>query len=120
MSFPRQDSSRTFGIDLWATIAAFVLALLMIVLATQVHAQTYTVLHNFTDGQDGGSPYANLILDGAGNLYGTTAEGAIQSGHCYPQGCGTVFKLKHTNSGWVFTPLYLFTGKTDSGGRTAA
>ncbi len=115
MNLPKQGRSRTFGIDLWATIAAFVIALLMIVLATQLHAQTYTVLHNFTDGADGGSPYAALVLDAAGNLYGTAAEGAIQSGHCYPQGCGTVFKLKRTRSGWIFTPLYQFQGKADSG-----
>ncbi len=112
----KQDRRWMPGIDLWMTLAAFLLALLMIVLATQVHAQTFTVLHNFAGGMDGGSPYAGLTLDAAGNLYGTTAEGAIQSGHCYPQGCGGVFKLKRTNSGWLFSPLYLFQGKADSGG----
>ena len=34
MSFPKQDHGWAFGIDLWMSIAAFVLALLMIVVAT--------------------------------------------------------------------------------------
>jgi hypothetical protein len=34
----------------------------------------YTVLHTFS-GNDGAQPDANLILDGKGNLYGTTATG---------------------------------------------
>ena len=35
-------------------------------------AGTETVLHSFTGGADGSTPYAGLIQDGAGNLYGTT------------------------------------------------
>ena len=116
MTSRKQDRSRTFQIDLWATIAAYGLALLMIVLATQLHAQTFTVLHSFTDGLDGGSPHGGLVLDARGNLYGTASEGAIKNGHCYPQGCGGVFELKHINSGWLFNPLYIFEGKADSGG----
>jgi uncharacterized repeat protein (TIGR03803 family) len=44
-----------------------------------------TVLHSF-QGTDGAYPYAGVILDSAGNLYGTTAEGGANGG-------GTVFKL---------------------------
>jgi hypothetical protein len=37
-----------------------------------------TVLHSFTnDGSDGYSPYAGLIMDGSGNLYGTTSVGGV-------------------------------------------
>ena len=36
---------------------------------------TQKVLHNFTNGADGGNPQSGLILDGAGNLYGTTYVG---------------------------------------------
>ncbi len=35
---------------------------------------TEQVLHNFNDA-DGGKPQAGLILDAAGNLYGTTVRG---------------------------------------------
>lgn len=38
------------------------------------------------NGTDGISPFAGLIFDGAGNLYGTTAEGGTYNG-------GTVFEL---------------------------
>jgi uncharacterized repeat protein (TIGR03803 family) len=34
---------------------------------------TQHVLHQFTYGNDGGNPYCNLIMDAAGNLYGTSS-----------------------------------------------
>jgi len=46
-----------------------------------------TVLHRFTSkGTDGASPYASLLLDKTGALYGTTSGGGSF-------GCGTVFKV---------------------------
>jgi uncharacterized repeat protein (TIGR03803 family) len=45
-----------------------------------------TVLHSFTNTPDGAIPYAGLIMDKAGNLYGTTLEGGAY-------GYGAVFKL---------------------------
>ena len=69
-------------------------------------AQTFAVLHNFTGAADGGYPAAGLTLDRAGNLYGTTYDG---SGIGY----GKIFKLSNSGGGWVFTPLYSFSGGTD-------
>jgi len=51
-----------------------------------------TVLHSFAGGTDGVNPLGNLVLDGAGNLYGTTLNGG-NSKACNPRGCGTVFKV---------------------------
>ena len=65
-----------------------------------------TVLYSFTDGADGGNPYAGLIRDSAGSLYGT----AYHSG---TTGWGVVFKLDTTGQ---YTVLYTFTGGADGGG----
>lgn len=75
-------------------------------------AQTYTVLHNFTGGADGGTPTSTLVMDGAGNLYGTTYNGGNTGSSC-DHSCGTVFKMKPSGQGWVLTPLYQFTGGSD-------
>lgn len=72
------------------------------------------VLHGFKDGKDGEFPSGNLILDAAGNLYGTAQGGGTQqSGSCQFGGCGTVFKLTRGPKGWKFSVLYSFTGGQD-------
>jgi uncharacterized repeat protein (TIGR03803 family) len=59
-----------------------------------VLGQQYKVLWNFTGGSDGGGPYASLIADGEGNLYGTTTIGGAFS-------WGTVFELTpDVNGNW--------------------
>lgn len=45
-----------------------------------------TILHSFGSGTDGTYPHAGLLLDSAGNLYGTTEEGGKSNG-------GTVFEV---------------------------
>jgi uncharacterized repeat protein (TIGR03803 family) len=47
------------------------------------------VLHSFGHGGDGSFPYADLIFDAAGNLYGTTSAGGAYGGYG-----GTVFRIK--------------------------
>ena len=79
-------------------------------LASTAFAQTLTVIHDFTGQGDGGSLYAGLIIDNAGNLYGTTALGG--QGRC-PNGCGTAFKLTPRASGWILTALHYFQGGDD-------
>src|SRR5262249_19526119 len=60
----------------------------------------FIVLHTFGLGiVDGAHPYAGLIRDGTGNLYGTTADGGAT-------GNGAVFKLDHRTG--VESLLYSF------------
>jgi uncharacterized repeat protein (TIGR03803 family) len=74
------------------------------------HAQTYSVLYNFTYGADGGHPTAPLVQDSAGNFYGTTEAGGNLSCTIFDPGCGVVFKLSPTGQETV---LYTFNGGTD-------
>jgi uncharacterized repeat protein (TIGR03803 family) len=55
-------------------------------------SRNVTTLYKFSGGTDGGSPYAGLVRDSAGNLYGTTAYGGTVNAAC-PAGCGVVFKI---------------------------
>jgi uncharacterized repeat protein (TIGR03803 family) len=52
---------------------------------------TEQVLHSFGNGTDGSGPSADVILDSAGNIYGTTAYGGTYN--CPPFGCGVVFEV---------------------------
>ena len=82
---------------------------------------TETLLHSFigVQGSDGAAPTANLILDGSGNLYGTTVSGGSLDSHCVgygvPSGCGTVFELTPSAAGWNETVLYKFKGGNGDG-----
>jgi uncharacterized repeat protein (TIGR03803 family) len=74
---------------------------------------TESVLYRFTNGADGAFPYANLVFDPYGNLYGTTTQGGYLQGNCAPYGCGNVFQLFHSKSGWTLNTLHSFTYNTD-------
>src|ERR1700683_1011230 len=62
-----------------------------------------TVLHSFSGAGDGWNPTARVILDSAGNIYGTTAYGGSH-------GYGTVFKLDTAGSEMI---LHSFAGGAD-------
>ena len=65
---------------------------------------TLTLLHTFVGGADGALPEGALVLDAAGDLFGTTVYGGnIYCGNS--GGCGTVFKL---NAAGKKTILYAF------------
>lgn len=68
------------------------------------------VLWPFANGADGGGPQGGVILDGKGNLYGTTLYGG--SG----DGCGTVFQLTNLNGSWTKTVLYNFDSMSNNDG----
>ena len=71
---------------------------------------TEKVLHSFTGGTDGSIPASGLILDSAGNLYGTTDLGGAYN-H------GVVFKIDSSSNESV---LHAFSGGTDGIGSPAA
>lgn len=62
-----------------------------------------TVLYTFQGLSDGQYPVGGVILDQAGNLYGTTFDGGVNGG-------GTVYELSPSGKGWTFTALYSLTG----------
>jgi uncharacterized repeat protein (TIGR03803 family) len=64
-----------------------------------------TVLHSFTGAPDGQDPYAGVILDASGNLYGVTYGGGAA-------GWGVAFKLDPDGNE---TLLHTFTGGADGG-----
>lgn len=75
-------------------------------------AQTFQVLHTFK-GPDGASPLGSLVLDDAGNIYGTTGSGGSGT-HCpdFTFGCGTAFVLNKTGRE---VGLYSFNGPNGAG-----
>ncbi len=81
-------------------------------LAPAANAQTFTVLHNFTGGAGGATPYAGVLIGHDGNLYGTTAAGG--GGTCsgnFGTGCGSAYVLNPGNQSFI--TLYQFAGGSD-------
>lgn len=100
---------------LWRTVFTLIATFVLIAVGTPAaQAQTFSVLHTFTGGADGADPYAGVVLDRAGNLYGTAELGG--STNCVQDqdiGCGTVFKLSRHGAGWTYNVLYTFLGGSD-------
>jgi len=69
------------------------------------------VLYSFSGGTDGAEPYAGVVMDAAGNLYGSTDFGGnLNCNEWEGFGCGTVFKLNKADDETV---LYSFGGAPD-------
>src|SRR5579872_1386463 len=74
---------------------------------------TEMVLHSFQGTPaDGATPSAGLIVDTAGNLYGTTTYGGTKPA-CGADGCGVVFELSPSQDGWIESILYSFSHYLD-------
>jgi uncharacterized repeat protein (TIGR03803 family) len=71
-------------------------------------ASTTEIIYRFTGGSDGEYLDTDLVVDRAGNIYGTSVQGGTF-------GSGTVFQLSHSSTGWTHTVLYSFTGGADGG-----
>jgi uncharacterized repeat protein (TIGR03803 family) len=61
------------------------------------------VLHTFTGDADGANPFGGLVLDAAGNIFGSTTKGGRGGG-------GTIFELTPSDNGWTFNTIYSLSG----------
>jgi uncharacterized repeat protein (TIGR03803 family) len=102
---------KQFSIGSRATLTIFAVA----VFVTSACAATEKVLHSFNGLPKSGPcyhgclPYAGLIFDASGNLYGTTNLGGSQ---ICGSGCGTVFELTpKAGGGWTEKVLHAFNKK---------
>ena len=103
LSYPDFSRSRfQHSVTAILTIAA---ALLLI---NPASASTGKVIYDFAGGKDGEYLDTDLVMDAAGNIYGTTVQGGDFGG-------GTVFELSPSAAGWTHTVLYSFTGSKDGG-----
>ena len=68
---------------------------------------TENILYSFnTQNGDGWDPVSGVVMDGSGNLYGTTLYGGS---HCSAGGCGAVFELTPGSDGaWTEKIIYNF------------
>jgi uncharacterized repeat protein (TIGR03803 family) len=94
---------------LFAPVDALVVATMFLTIVSGAGATPkYKVLHAFGIGKDGAGLWAGLVLDGKGNLYGTTSGGGAS-------GDGTVFRLTPRPAGkWAETVLHNFNGNDGS------
>lgn len=92
------------------SIIKFQIALGMVAALTSAAwaANTTQLIYSFSGGNDGEYTDTELVIDGNGNLYGTSVQGGKFGG-------GTVFQLSPSSSGWTQTVLYNFTGGADGG-----
>ncbi len=71
-------------------------------------AATTQVIYSFAGDEDGEYTDTDLVMDSAGNLYGTSVQGGAYGG-------GTVWELSPSGNSWTHKILYSFTGGADGG-----
>ncbi len=99
-----QKSRPTAGRVLLIVIVGLIGAMMFV--SESAAASTYKVLYVFKTEAEGAAPKGNLVMDGAGNLYGTTSGAG---------GFGNVFKLTpHADGTWTETVLHSFSGSDGS------
>jgi len=82
-----------------------------------------SVLYNF-QASDGAGPYAPLIFDSKGNLYGVISSGGGVNSNCpFDGGCGLVFELSPpavSGGSWTETVIHRFQGGQQDGSNAMA
>src|ERR1700689_802499 len=85
---------------------------IVLAITGSAYASTFKVTYTFgaNGTSDAALPGGRLVMDAAGNLYGTTVGGGAHGG-------GTVFELSPSANGdWTEKVLYSFSGIADGGG----
>jgi uncharacterized repeat protein (TIGR03803 family) len=89
-----------------------IIVTVVLLLATPIGAAgasvSTKVIYGFRGDEKGEYPATELVLDPAGNLFGTTVLGG-------EVGTGTVFELTRSSHGWKHSILYSFSGGADGG-----
>src|SRR5580700_4580165 len=88
------------------SIRAIAIVASVAILLSAAPASTTKLIYSFAGGNDGEYLDTDLVIDSAGNLYGSTVQGGDFSS-------GTVFQLSRSGAGWTHTVLYSFTGGAD-------
>src|SRR5258708_19517071 len=83
------------------TVLAVVTPLALLLSAAS--ASSTKVIYAFTGGNDGEYLDTDLVIDNAGNLYGSTVQGGMYASR-------TVFELSPSATGWTQPALYNFPG----------
>jgi len=108
--------------EIMRIVSLFVL--IFVTFSVSAQAQTETLLYDFgstpTDGYD---PLAPVLLDGSGDLFGTTLRGGAAGPCAEPSGpiaCGIVFELVKSSGTYTEKVLHNFTGPPTDGDEPAA
>src|ERR1700727_1066473 len=89
-------------------VCLLILTLVIGILPASASAQVFKKIFDFNSNSVGLYPNGSLVFDSAGNLYGTAGGGGSCSVQSY--GCGLVFELSPSSSGWTETILHVFSG----------
>src|SRR5450755_816204 len=96
------------------TAGLTIFALPLLLAGPPATSQQERILHSFSNNNQGEFPVTGLIVDAAGNLYGTTSSGGAY-------GQGTVFELSPKAGGWTQKIIHNFgngnDGQSPWGGR---
>jgi uncharacterized repeat protein (TIGR03803 family) len=96
-----------FGLSHFLSRVLTILAITAL-MVSPASASTTEIIYSFAGGGDGEYLDTDLVMDNAGNIYGTSVQGGTF-------GSGTVFQLSPSSTGWTHTVLYSFKGGTDGG-----
>jgi uncharacterized repeat protein (TIGR03803 family) len=111
MGYQRKNAALILDISLRKLVRLLCAGMFATTILAQ--GQTYTVLHYFTGGGDGGGPVAGLTMAGPESFYGAAAYGGFEEN-------GTVFNLRQVESSWILNPIHTFQGGFDGADPEAA